>query len=156
MRDKANELRKKGFESVKFFAFGGSAGALVPNAEVLSFEDLFTQDIGFYMFEEPVLKIKSRKNREFASMSIIFASAILLSVFSIFVFNGLRSKTAKYNLEGRRLLKASKVLRFRLKTATVILLKTVFCLFTPTKLKFLNFLFLISPLIFHLRSEPPA
>ena len=118
MRDKANELRKKGFESVKFFAFSGSAGALIPNAEVISFEDLFTQDIGFYTFEEPVLKIKSRKNREFASMSIIFASAILLSVFSIFVFNGLRSKTAKYNLEGRRLLKASKVLRFRLKTET--------------------------------------
>ena len=118
MRDKSNELRKKGFESAKFFVLGKSAQTLVPNAAVLSFEDLYTQDIGFYAFEEPVLKIKSRKNRELASASVMFAAALLLSVFSIFVFNGLKSKTAGYYLEGRQNIAAAASLRLKLKMET--------------------------------------
>lgn len=119
MRDKANELKKKGFESVKFFVLGKPAQALVPNASVLGFDDLFLlEDAGLYVFEEPVLKIKSRKNRELVSGAGLFAAAGLLFVFSLFVFNGLKTKTAAYYLKAGQNNAAAAALRLKLKTET--------------------------------------
>ena len=119
MRDKTDKLRKKGFESVKFFVLGKPAQALVPNAAVVGFEDLFLlEDEGLYVFEEPDLKIKSRKNRELVSGAGLFAAAALLLVLSLFVFNELKTKTTAYYSIGRQNITAAAALRLELKTET--------------------------------------
>lgn len=116
MRDKANDLKKKGFPDVKFFVLGKPAQALVPNAAVLGFDDLFLlEDAGLYVFEEPVLKIKSRKNRDLASGAGLFAAAVLLLILSLFVFNELKTKTTTFFLKGRQNNAAVAALRLKLK-----------------------------------------
>ena len=118
LRDKEDEIRKKGFQNVKFFALGKAVQALAPQAVVLSWDDLFVLDPSIYVFEEPVLKIRSQKAGDFRSGLGIFAISLLLAVFSIFVFNALKNKTAAYNFAGVKLVSSAKILSLKLKVET--------------------------------------
>ena len=95
MRDKLNNLKKKNFNDVKFFIVNKSIQTVIPQSTLLSFDDLFLlEDISSYVFEEPVLKIKHRKNRELTSGIGLLFTSVLLSLLSIFVFNTLKNKTS--------------------------------------------------------------
>ncbi|MDA8299744.1 MAG: hypothetical protein M0Z57_07085 [Deltaproteobacteria bacterium] len=96
IREKIGRIKKTASAGVKLFVLGKGGQALLPDASVLGFDDLFNLDVSSYVFEEPIFKIKTQKSRELKSAAGIFITSLLILIFSIFVYNGFKTKTEVY------------------------------------------------------------
>ena len=96
IREKTGKIKKTVTEQAKLFVLGKGGQSILPDASVLSFDDLFVLDVSPYVFEEPVFKIKTQKERELKSTAGIFITSLLILVFSIFTYTGFKTKTQNY------------------------------------------------------------
>ena len=116
MRDKINNIKKKNSNDVKIFIFDKSIQEIMPESTLLFFDDLFLlEDINSYVFEEPFLKIKNRKNKELISSISLLSTSVLLLVLSLFLFNKLKNKTSNFYLKTKENNISISKLKFKLR-----------------------------------------
>ncbi|MDA8273565.1 MAG: hypothetical protein M0Z72_07530 [Deltaproteobacteria bacterium] len=116
IREKIGKLKKAG--DVKLFVLGKAGQSILPDASVLSFDDLFSLNVSSYIFEEPAFKIRTQKSRELRGTAASFITSILILSFSIFVYNGFKTKTEVYRSKALNNNYAIQELKNRLKSET--------------------------------------
>ncbi len=118
IREKIGKIKKTGTTQAKLFVLGKGGQSILPDASVLSFDDLFVLDVSPYVFEEPIFKIKTQKSRELKSATGIFITSLLILIFSIFVYNGFKTKTEVYRSKALNNVYTVRNLKNELKTET--------------------------------------
>lgn len=118
IREKIGKIKKTGQAQAKLFVLGKGGQSILPDASVLSFDDLFVLDVSPYVFEEPIFKIKTQKSRELKSATGIFITSLLILIFSIFVYNGFKTKTEVYRSKALNDTYTERNLKNELKTET--------------------------------------